>query len=329
MSGPSFLLLLCIFTAVMAAPAVAAIQAQIIPIHGTVLAVTSHNTAIVRNEAVTGMLPSSTRAYRIEPRLILSSGAGIDGFVDQTSRPWRLYDAALAGPFVAGVPQTGKVIALDIGSKLPHTQLVDQRGRLVDLAAFRGVTLTSFIFTRCKDECPLITSKFVEMQKQLDSGRFHLFLITIDPMYDSPAVLARYAQLFRMNPDSISVLTGQPHDIATLLDQFGITSLQNGDANFIHSDRVFLASPDGRVAQILDTSGFTPGSLAAQARHLAGMSASPFGRFQLWLVAGVTALCGGNRFAGIVALETVLFLIIAGISFVTLGWAVRKIWGST
>jgi cytochrome oxidase Cu insertion factor (SCO1/SenC/PrrC family) len=304
-------------------------QAQIIPVHGTVLAVTSRNTAIVRNEAVTGMLPSTTRAYRIEPQLVLSAGAGIDGFIDQKTRPWRLYDAALAGPFVAGVPQTGKVIALDIGSNLPHTQLVDQRGRMVDLAAFHGVTLTSFIFTRCRDECPLIASNFVQMQKQLAANRFHLYLITIDPMYDSPFVLAGYARRFEMDPASISVLTGQPHDIATLLDQFGITSLQNGDANFIHSDKVFLSAPDGRVAQIVLTAGFTPGSLAAQARHLAGMAGSPFGRFQLWLVAGVTALCGGNQFAGIVALETVLFLIIAGISFVTLGWVVRKIWGST
>ena len=301
----------------------------VIPVHGTVLAVTSKNTAIIRNEAVTGMLPAATRAYRIEPHLTLTGGDGIDGFIDETTRPWRWYDAALAGPFVAGLPQTGKVIALDIGSKLPQTKLVDQRGQLVDLAAFHGVTMTSFIFTRCRDECPLIAAKFVAMQKQLGTDRFHLYLITIDPMYDSPVVLARYARLFHMNPASISLLTGQPHDIATLLDQFGITSLQNGDASFIHSDKVFLASPDGRVAQILQTSGFTPDSLAAQARHLAGMAASPFGRFQLWLIAGVTALCGGNQFAGIVALETVLFLIIAGISFVTLGWVVRKIWGST
>jgi cytochrome oxidase Cu insertion factor (SCO1/SenC/PrrC family) len=304
-------------------------RAAIIPVHGTVLAVTSKNTAIVRNDAVTGMLPSMTRAYRIEPHLILSSGAGIDGFVDESARPWRWYDAMLAGPFVPGVPQTGKVIALDIGSPLPHTQLIDQRGQMVDMAAFRGVSLTSFIFTRCRDECPLIAAKFVAMQRELGSDRFHLYLITIDPMYDSPAVLANYARLFHMNATSISVLTGQQHEIAALLDKFGITSLQNGDASFIHSDKVFLASPDGRVAQVVQTSGFTPGSLAAQARHLAGMSASPFGRFQLWLIAGVTALCGGNQFAGIVALETVLFLIIAGISFVTLGWVVRKIWGST
>jgi len=303
-------------------------SAAIIPAHGTVLTVTSKNTAIVRNDAVTGMLPSMTRAYRIEPPIGVQNGSGIDGFIDRSTRPWRWYDAVIADRFVAGLPATGKVIALDVGSYLPHTRLVDQRGRLVDLAAFHQVTLTSFIFTRCKDECPTISAEFATMQRQLDARHFHLFLITIDPSYDSPFVIARYARQFGMRPESLSILTGQPHEIATLLDRFGITSLQNGDASFIHSDRVFLAAPDGRISQILNTSGFTPGSLVAQAKHLAGLVGNPFGRFQLWLIAGVTALCGGNQFAGIVVLETVLFLIIAGIAFVALGWAVRKIWGN-
>ncbi len=305
------------------------VSAAIIPAHGTVLAVTSKHTAIVRNDAVAGMLPSTTRAYQIEPAIDVSAGSGIDGFIDESTRPWRWYDATIADKFVAGLPAAGKVIALDVGSHLPHTQLIDQRGRMVDVAAFHQVTLTSFIFTRCKDECPLIAANFVAMQRELDSQHFHLFLITIDPMYDSPYVIARYARQLGAPADSLSILTGQPQAIANLLDRFGITSLQNGDASFIHSDKVFLAAPDGRIAQILQTSGFTTGSLVAQARHLAGMISSPFGRFQLWLIAGVTALCGGNQFAGIVALETVLFLIIAGISFVALGWAVRKIWGST
>jgi len=318
-----------ILFALLAACVGSSASAGVIPVHGTVLAVTSKNTAIVRNERVTGMLPAMTRAYRLEPALGVSAGSGIDGFIDESTHPWRWYDAVIADTFVAGLPATAKVIALDVGSHLPHTQLVDQRGRIVDVAAFHQVTLTSFIFTRCQSECPVIAANFVAMQRQLDPQHFHLFLITIDPMYDSPYVIARYARQFGAHPDSISILTGQPHEIADLLDRFGITSLQNGDASFIHSDKVFLAAPDDRIAQILQTSGFTTDSLVAQARHLAGMIGNPFGRFQLWLIAGVTALCGGNQFAGIVVLETVLFLIIAGISFVALGWAVRKIWGST
>ena len=303
----------------------------VIPAHGTVLAITSTHTAIIRNDAVTGTLPSMTRAYRIEPPLGLNAGVGVDGFIDRSTRPWRWYDAAIAGKFVPGLPETGKVKTLDVGSYLPHTQLVDQNGKLFDLAsAVRGkVTLISFIFTRCTDECPLISSKFAAMQRQLDPGRFHLVEVTIDPVYDSPSVLARYARQFGAQSASWSIVTGQPHEIANLLDRFGISSLRVGEANFIHNDKLFLAAPDGSITQIVQTSGFTPDSMVAQAKHLAGMVSNPFGRFQLWLIASVTALCGGNQFAGIVALETVLFLIIAGVAFVLLGWVVRRLWGTS
>jgi hypothetical protein len=39
-------------------------------------------------------------------------------------------------------------------------------------------------------------------------------------------------------------------------------------------------------------------------------------------------MCGGSQFAGVVLLETVLFLIIAAISFTTLTWVARKLWKS-
>ncbi len=301
----------------------------IVPAHGTVLTVTSKQTVIIRNDAVTGMLPSMTRAYRVDPPLGLSTGVGVDGFIDQSTRPWRWYYASIAGRFVPGLPATGKVNAIDVGSYLPQTHLIDQRGRIVDLAReVRGkVTLISFIFTRCKDECPVISANFAVMQRQLDPQRFHLVEMTIDPAYDSPHVISQYARQFGAHAVAWSILTGQPHEIANLLDRFGISSLRVGEANFIHNDKLFLAAPDGRIAQIVQTSGFTPGSMVAQARHLAGLVSNPFGRFQLWLIASVTALCGGNQFAGIVALETVLFLIIAGISFVLLAWVVRNLWG--
>ena len=303
------------------------LASPVIPAHGTVLAITPKGT-IIRNDPVTGMLPSQTRVYRVSPSLTMTTGDGIDGFIDRSTQPWRWYEASLAGTFIAGLPDKAKVKAIDYGAFLPATRLIDQQGHFVDLSAIRKVTLVSFIFTRCKDECPLITSKFVAMQQQLDPAHFHLVEITIDPVYDSPAVIARYARQFSANPRSFSILTGQPHEIAQLLNRFGISSLQNGDANFIHNDKVFLSAPDGRVAQVVQTSGFTPGSMVAQAQHLAGQAGNPFGRFQLWLIASVTALCGGNQFAGIVALETVLFLIIAAISFVLLAWVARRLWRS-
>ncbi len=300
-----------------------------IPVHGVALGPGPDRTTIVRIDAVTGMLPAQTRAVRISPQLALPSGTGVDAFLDPSGPAWRLYDAAVAGKFVAGLPDAGKSFPIDIGSSLPHTKLVDQNGRLVDIASdFRKkVTLISFIFTRCpdKNECPTVSLKFGYMQQHLDPAHFHLVEISLDPVYDSPWVLHQYAKQYGANPSAWSIVTGQAHEIQSLLNRFGISSLRVSDANFIHNDKVFVVAQDGKVAQIVQTVGFAPDGLVAQARHLAGMTSNPFGRIQLALVAGAVALCGGSQFAGVVLLETVLFLIIATISLATLYWVARHI----
>jgi protein SCO1/2 len=301
-----------------------------VPVHGVVLGPGPNHTTIVRTDAVTNMVPAQTRAFRISPQMQLPSGTGIDAFLDRSKEPWRLYDAVIAGKFVPGLPESGIGFPIDLGSQLPHTKLVDQNGRLVDLASdFRGkVTLISFVFTRCpdKDECPLVTSKFAYMQQKLDPSRFHLVELTLDPVYDSPAVLNAYAKQFGLDARTSSVLTGQPHEIERILGRFGISSLRVSDANFIHNDKVFVIAQDGKVADIVQTLSFAPDALVAQARHMAGLASSPLGRLQLALVAGAVALCGGSQFAGVVLLETVLFLLIATASLTTLAWVARKIW---
>src|SRR5579871_2876802 len=115
--------------------ALLAFAALTLPVHGTVLGPGPQHTAIVRLDPVTGMLASQTRAVRLSPALRLPPGTGVDAFLDRSSSPWRLYDASVAARFVAGLPDSGKVNPIDLGSRLPKTQLVDQRGQLVDLAS--------------------------------------------------------------------------------------------------------------------------------------------------------------------------------------------------
>lgn len=300
-----------------------------VPVHGTALGPGPNHTTIVRVNAVTGMLSSQTRAFQVSPALKLRVGTGVDAFLDRSHTPWRLYDASVAAPFIAGMPNSGTSFPIDLGSTLPHTQLVDQRGKVVDLASdFRGkVTLVSFVFTRCpdKDECPAVSAKFAYMQQHLDPAHFHLVEISLDPGYDSPWVLNGYAKQFGANERSWSIVTGQGHEIESLLNRFGISSLRVSDANFVHNDKVFVVGTNGKVAEIVQTVGFDPSGLVAQARHLAGMASNPIMRMKLALVASVVALCGGSQYAGVVLLETILFLVIAVLSFGALFWVARNI----
>ena len=301
----------------------------VIPVHGVVVDRVGTDTAIVRTDPAPEMLPASIRRYRVAPKAP-SAGTGIDAFLDRTTQPWTLRETQIAGPFAPGLPEPGRVIPVELGSPLPPARLVDQDGRIVELdRAFRGkTTLLSFVFTRCPDRtlCPAISGKYAYLQSRLDPQRFALIEITLDPPYDSPAVLRKYGATYGADPAVWSLLTGKGSTIAHLLDVFRISSLRVSTSNFIHSDKLFIVTPEGRIGYVADTGGWDPEAAIAQARAIAGLANNPFERFKLSLVANVVALCGGSQFAGIVLLELALFFIVLLLVAGALWWVARVLW---
>ena len=308
----------------------AAVALQLVPVHGVALAPAGANQAIVRTDEAPLEWPAGVRRYRLQPPASLPPGTGIDAFLDRSTQPPTLRDVTVAAPFSPGMPEPGRVVPIDAGSTLPRVQLVDQNGRLVDFdRAFAGKTvLLSFVFTRCPDRtlCPAISGKYAWLQAHLDP-RFALVEITLDPPYDSPAVLRRYAASYGANPAMWTLLTGKGSTIQHVLDQFRIESLRTSSSNFLHDDKLFVVASTGKVAYIVDTAGWDPSGVAAEARNVAGLSSNPFERFKLSLIAGVVAFCGGSQFAGIVLLELALFFLIVLIVVACLWLVARVLWG--
>lgn len=301
----------------------------VIPVHGVVVDRVGPDAAIVRTDPAPGMLPPSIRRYRVEPQAP-ANGTGIDALLDRTTQPWTLRETQIAGPFSPGLPEPGRVIPVELGSRLPAARLVDQAGRVVELdRAFRGkTTLLSFVFTRCPDRtlCPAISGKYAYLQSRVDPQRFALVEITLDPPYDSPEILRKYGASYGADPAVWSLLTGKGSTIARLLDVFRISSLRVSTSNFIHSDKLFIVTPEGRIGYVADTGGWDPEAALAQARAIAGLASNPFERFKLSLIANVVALCGGSQFAGIVLLELALFFIVLLLVAGALWWVARVLW---
>lgn len=309
----------------------AAAAFSLAPIHGVVMETLHDGTAIVNSEPLTQMQPAEIRRYRFSPRAQFRNGTQIDAFLDLAARPPLLRDAVAAGPFAPGLPDPGRVVAMDVGSPLPAGALVNQRGRLVALdRAFRGkVLLLSFVFTRCPDRtlCPAISGKFAYLQQHLDPRRYALAEITLDPQYDSPAVLSAYADSYGALPSHWSLLTGMGSTVQHLLDQFGISSLRVSTSNFLHNDRLFIVTPAGRVAYVVETADWDPQAVIAEAQTVAGLPSNPFERFKLALIANVIALCGGSQFAGIALLELTLLVLITSIVAGAMWGVARLLWG--
>jgi protein SCO1/2 len=143
--------------------------------------------------------------------------------------------------------------------------LTNQWGIQVTRADLLGrVWLADIIFTRCAGPCPRMTRQLAELQQALPGGsEARLISLTTDPDFDTPTVLARYAQQFSAATNRWQFLTGTKLQIAGLaIDSLKLTTLEKPvaertDANdlFIHSTIFVLADRAGRLRGIYETGG--------------------------------------------------------------------------
>jgi mono/diheme cytochrome c family protein len=81
----------------------------------------------------------------------------------------------------------------------------------------------SFIFTSCKDICPMTTARLAQVEEKLgDSvGRdIFIYSISVDPETDTPERMKKYAEAFHAGP-GWSFLTGKLADIRAINGKLG------------------------------------------------------------------------------------------------------------
>ena len=126
----------------------------------------------------------------------------------------------------------------------PNVPLITQAGKTVrfydDLLKGKSVAV-NMIYTRCRDRCPLETAKLSQVQRLLADrmgNDIFFYSISIDPEFDTPAVLRDYAEKFRAGPGWL-FLTGKREDIAAVQKKLGLYS------------RTDASSPDGHLPSLM------------------------------------------------------------------------------
>ncbi len=125
----------------------------------------------------------------------------------------------------------------DLGPAADFT-LTDQTGQSVSRSDFDGrVTVVSFIFTRCVEVCPILSSKMADIADDLTAaGRDFKFLtITVDPENDTPDVLKTYAENLGYTPSNWSFLTGSTEDVTKVARDYGVFMAAHPHATVQHS----------------------------------------------------------------------------------------------
>jgi cytochrome oxidase Cu insertion factor (SCO1/SenC/PrrC family) len=184
------------------------------------------------------------------------------------------------------------VPVLHEGDAVPTLPLVDQDGRAFSLGDLRpNAVVVSFLYTRCRvaSMCPLVAAKFARMQRAIGASRVRLVTLTLDPTYDTPAVLKRYGAAYAEDPRRWRMGTGAPDALEELAARLGIAP-----GVVVHTEAVAVLDPAGRVARLVDGNAWTPDEILAAARAAAGEGTlGPLAAARLWLSEAV-AVCGGR-----------------------------------
>lgn len=148
---------------------------------------------------------------------------------------WGCVLAASAGAlglvlYMGAKPEDGGTVAGQSGqlnvplrqrdiAQIPSFDLTERSGRQVTRADLRGkVWIADFIWTRCPDACPVMSAQMAKLQADFaDEPDLRLVSISVDPEYDTPTTLTRYAAAYGADPDRWLFLTGDKETIYRLV----------------------------------------------------------------------------------------------------------------
>jgi protein SCO1/2 len=133
--------------------------------------------------------------------------------------------------------------------------LTDQDGTPFGLANLAGKTwIADFFFTRCMGPCPLLTTRMAELQNKFKKKTDLAFVsFTVDPDFDQPDVLTKYAATYGADGSNWKFLTGKSDIVYNLIrTNFKMAVAPNTDAkpgeiDIMHSTYFALVDKTGHL----------------------------------------------------------------------------------
>jgi protein SCO1/2 len=262
-------------------------------LHGQVLSVApDRREATIKHDEIAGFMPAMTMPYKVQDPALLDGvapGDIVDAILVVVSNDAYLSAVRKSGsaPLDAGsetpamAARSGVPVLRD-GQPVPNATFVTQDGRTVDLQSFQGQALVvTFTYTRCPmpTMCPLMDRNFADLQEKLKARpnlRTHLLSVTIDPTYDTPAVLKAHAETLHADPQLWSFLTSEPDTpgaVDAFASQFGLAIERNPDnpIDITHTLRTVIIDRQGNLVKGYTGNEWTPDEIIGDIVVLVGV----------------------------------------------------------
>lgn len=253
-------------------PAASEAAAEVFTARGVVLEVRpAGNTLIIRHEAITNYMAAMTMPFHVQ------DPAQMAGLARGDEVTFKLF-VTDTDSWVENIIKVGKVVLPETNSPVAprpktsetlraHHPLMDYKftnelGNAVSLNGFHGTVLAiTFFYTRCPipEYCPRLSKNFQAVSRQLAARpdapkNWHLLSITLDPQFDSPAMLKAYAESYGYDPARWSFLTGPADKIGELARQSGVTYEATGDV-INHNFSTLIVDASGRLQTMIPVGG--------------------------------------------------------------------------
>lgn len=157
-------------------------------------------------------------------------------------------------------------------------EVVDQNGqrhRFYSDIIKGKVVLINFVYTHCKDACPMATQKMSQIRTLLgESARDQVWFISIsiDPENDTPGAMKAFMNKMQVDETHWLFLTGDKHNLETIVRRFGQYSSSVDDHSTLMlagNDRkrqwtkvMPMTPPDGVAQQLFALIDDGPGLIA-------------------------------------------------------------------
>ncbi len=321
----TFIVLLLLIATIVLSSTRAALSAE--RLSGIVLSLlAARGEVVIRHDAFGGM-PGMTMVFSVSPKSAISTlriGDTISADLTRSTQPWTISHVHVSAhePVAEQFKAIRRVPILQEGDRVPQTRFVDQDGRMFSFASFLGRNVVlAFIYTRCRDECPLISAKFAQMQTAFATGDTHLVEISVDPEHDTPPVLAHYARLFSAQPARWTFGTGDPDQVFDFEARFGVQPFPDTPGDVIHGERTAIIDRAGRISYLIDGPSWSPAGIVAQVNAIDRHASNPIARLDLALSRVAVAICGDRVAGSSGLLDLAVFLVIVA----AFGWAFYRI----
>lgn len=142
----------------------------------------------------------------------------------------------------------------------PKFELTDQNNKKITNEAYKGkVYVLEFFFSTCPSICPVMNKNMIDIQNEFfGNPNFGIASITINPEYDTVAVLKEHADILGVKSSNWHMMTGDKDYIYNLSNKgFNIYAGENKNVGggFEHSGLFALIDKEGNIRSRRDKFG--------------------------------------------------------------------------